>query len=180
MTERHRPDDQRPPTLAEDSPTELVETDDGELVERLSGSTATMLLAWLIGIGAGSSLLTAWLFAAVVLRQHLGIGSLFSGFGLYVGLFGAAGPTVLWLSGRAQDHTLGWFVLTAVKIGLLMIGMVIAVSVVAVLILGGRLGPGALIAGLLLVGAILLLAVIWALATWSADRYIAKARTEGE
>ena len=52
MTDQHRPDDERPPTLAEDSPTELVETDDGELVERLSGSTATMLLAWLIGIGA--------------------------------------------------------------------------------------------------------------------------------
>ena len=164
MTEQQLPDDERPPTLAEDSPTELVETDDGELVERLSGST----------------LLAAWIFAAVILKQHLGIGALFSGFGLYVGLFGAAGPTVLWLTGRAQDHSLGWFVLTALKIGLLMIGLVIAVTVVAVLILGGGIGPGALIVGLLLVGVTLLLAVLWALATWSADRYIARARTEGE
>ena len=180
MTEQQLPDDERPPTLAEDSPTELVETDDGELVERLSGSTATMLLAWLIGIGAGSTLLAAWIFAAVILKQHLGIGALFSGFGLYVGLFGAAGPTVLWLTGRAQDHSLGWFVLTAFKIGLLMIGLVIAVTIAGVLILGGRIGLGALIVGLLLVGVTLLLAVLWALATWSADRYIARARTEGE
>jgi hypothetical protein len=169
-----------PPKLAEDSPTELVETDDGELVERLSGGTAPMLLIWLIGIGAGSSLLAVWIFAAVALKQHLGIGALFSGFGLYVGLFGAAGPTVLWLTGRAQDHAFGWFLWAAMKIGLLMIAMVIAVTVLAVLVLGGGIGPRALLIGLLLIGVTLLLSLIWALATWSADRYIAKARIESE
>lgn len=178
MTEQRPPQNEQPPKLAGDSPTELVETDDGELVERLSGATASLLLAWLIGIGAGSALLAAWIFAAAILNQHLGIGALFSGFGLYVGLFGAAGPTVLWLTGRAQDHALGWFVLTALKIGLLMIGLVIGVAIASVLILGGGIGPGTLIVGLLLVGVTVLLAVIWALATWAADRYIARARIE--
>ena len=180
MTDRPpRPDEKRPPRLAEGSPTEMVETDDGELVERLSGSTATLLLMWLIGIGAGSALLAAWIFAAVVLRQHLGIGALFSGFGLYVGLFGGAGPTVLWLAGRAQDHALGWFLLTAAKMGLMMIGLVIVVTAVGTLILGGALGSRTLVVALILVGVTLLLSVVWALTTWSADRYIARARVEG-
>lgn len=180
MTEQRPEDDRQPPKLAEDSPTELVETDAGELEERLSGGTATMLLAWLIGIGAGSTLLAAWIFAAAVLGQHLGIGALFSGFGLYVGLFGAAGPTVLWLTGRAQGHSLGWFVVTAAKIGLLMIAMVIAVAVIGILILGGGIGRGTPLVALLLIGITLLLSLIWALATWGADRYIARARIEGE
>jgi hypothetical protein len=173
-------DDRLPPKLAEDSPTELVETDDGELMERLSGGTATMLLVWLIGIGAGSTLLAAWLFAAVVLGQHLRIGALFSGFGLYVGLFGAAGPTVLWLAGRAQDHTLVWFAWTSAKIGLLMIAIVIAVTAVGILILGGGFGSGTPQVAAELVAITLLLSLVWALATWSADRYIARARIEGE
>lgn len=169
-----------PPKLAEDSPTELVETDDGELVERLSGGTATMLLVWLIGIGAGSTLLAAWIFAAAVLGQHLGIGALFSGFGLYVGLFGAAGPTVLWLAGRAQGHSLAWFAWTSAKIGLLMIAMVMAVTAVGILILGGGFGNGALLVVALLVVVTLVLSLVWALATWSADRYIARARIDSE
>ena len=58
--------------LPEDGPTRLVEGNDGELVERLSGGTATLLLAWLIGIGAGTALLGAWLLAALVLRIRMG------------------------------------------------------------------------------------------------------------
>ena len=53
--------DETPPALPDDGPTELVEGNDGELVERLSGGTATLLLGWLIGVGAGSALLAAWL-----------------------------------------------------------------------------------------------------------------------
>jgi hypothetical protein len=173
-------DDRRPPQLAEDSPTELVETDDGELIERLSGGTATLLLVWLIGIGAGSALLAAWLFAEIVAGQRLGIGALFSGFGLYTGLFGAAGPTVLWLAGRAQGHSLGWFFLTAAKIGLTMIGIVIAVTVFGILLLGGGLSGGHLLLAAILIVITLVLSLIWALATWGADRYIARARVEGE
>jgi hypothetical protein len=173
-----RPDE--PPRLAEDSPTELVETERGELIERLSGGTATLLLIWLIGIGAGSALLAAWIFAEVVAGQRLGIGALFSGFGLYVGLFGAAGPTVLWLSGRAQGHSLPWFIWTAAKMGLTMIGIVIGVAVVGILILGGGIGTGHLILAALLIAITLVLSLTWALATWSADRYIARARIEGE
>jgi hypothetical protein len=172
--------DNRPPKLAEDSPTELVETEEGELVERLSGGTATMLLIWLMGIGAATALLAAWIFAEVVAHQRLGLGALFSGFGLYVGLFGAAGPTVLWLAGRAQGHSLPWFIWTAAKIGLLMIGIVIVVGVGGILILGGGVGGPHLALALLLIGITLVLSLIWALATWSADRYIARARVEGE
>jgi hypothetical protein len=173
-------DDKRPPKLAEDSPTELVETDKGELVERLSGGTATMLLVWLIGIGAGSALLAAWIFAEVVAKQRLGIGALFSGFGLYVGLFGASGPTVLWLAGRAQGHSLKWFAWTAAKMGLVMIGIVIVAAVFGILVLGGGINGGHLALALVLIAITLVLSFIWALATWSADRYIAHARIEGE
>ncbi len=173
-------DDRQPPKLADDSPTELVETDRGELIERLSGGTATMLLIWLMGIGAGSALLAAWIFAEVVANQRLGLDALFSGLGLYVGLFGAAGPTVLWLAGRAQGHSLPWFIWTSAKIGLLMIGIVIAVAVVGILILGGGISTGHLILAAILVIITLVLSAIWALATWSADRYIARARIDGE
>src|SRR5512132_3344486 len=81
----------RPPELPPDGPTELVEGSDGELVERLSTGTATLLLVWLVGTGAATALLAAWLFAAVVLRQRLGVGELFSSLGLYIAVFGAAG-----------------------------------------------------------------------------------------
>jgi hypothetical protein len=93
------------PEPAPDGPTELVETDSGELVERLSSGTATLLLVWLLIVGAGSALLAAWVVATMVLGERLGAGALFSDFGFYLALYGATGPTVLWLSGRAQGHT---------------------------------------------------------------------------
>jgi hypothetical protein len=167
-----------PPKLPEHGPTELVEGRDGELVERLSTGTATLLLVWLVGVGAGSSLLAAWIFAAVILGQRLGVDDLLSGAGFYVALFGASGPTVLWLSGRAQDRRLGWFVITAAKIGLAMLGGSILIVILGSLLLGSSIGPGALPALALLFGLTLAMAVLWALATWSADRYIAKARVE--
>lgn len=172
------PDDE-PPRLADDGPTELVEGNDGELVERLSSGTATLLLAWLIGIGAGSALLAAWLFADLLLDRRLGLEDLFSGLGFYVSLFGASGPTLLWLTGRAAGHSLGWFLLTGAKIGLAMIGSIIAVGLVGSLIVGATLtGDSGLAAGVL-IGLTLALSVLWALAVWAADRYIARARVEG-
>jgi hypothetical protein len=170
------PEPSEPPDLTEDGPTELVEAGDGELVERLSTGTATLLLAWLIGIGAGSALLAAWIFAAVLLEQRLGLGDLFSGTGFYVALFGASGPTILWLAGRAQEHGLGWFLLTAAKIGLAMIGSIIAVGALGVLILGGGLTSDSLLAAGVLICLTLVLSVLWAVATWLADRTIARAR----
>ena len=160
-------------------PTEVVETEGGELIERLSGGTATLLLVWLIGIGGLSTLLAAWLFIWIVTGERLGVGALFSGFGFYTSLAGAAGPCVLWLTGRAQDHTLGWFVLTAVKIALVMSAIIVAVILISTVVMAGVLpGAGALAAaGLLLLMAVAL-AVIWALATWSADRWIARARVQ--
>jgi hypothetical protein len=169
-----------PANLPEDGPTELAEGRDGELVERLSTGTATLLLVWLMGIGAASALLAAWLFAAVVLEQRLGLDDLFSGVGFYVALFGAAGPTLLWLTGRAQGHSLAWFAWTGAKIGMVMIGGTIAIGVLGVLMLGGGIGPAAVPAALSLIGLTLVLSVLWALATWSADRYIARARVESE
>lgn len=170
--------EQRPPRLPEDGPTEMAEGRDGELVERLSASTATMLLVWLLGIGAASALLAAWAFSALVLNHRLGLGDLFSGVGFYVALFGAGGPTILWLSGRAQGHSLLWFGWTAAKIGLLMIGGTLAIGALGILMLGLQFGGGALPAALVLIGLTLLLSVLWALAVWSADRYIARARVE--
>jgi hypothetical protein len=168
-----------PPQLPEDGPTELVEGRDGELVERLSTGTATLLLVWLVGIGAGSSLLAAWIFAATLLGQRLGVGDLFSGTGFYVGLFGAAGPTILWLAGRAQDHSLAWFAWTAAKMGVAMIGSLIVVGGLGIVMLGGSLGRDSFVGAAALLGLTLVISMIWALATWSADRYIARARVEG-
>jgi len=174
----------RPPTddparsLPDEGPTELVEGKDGELEERLSAGTATLLLVWLIGIGAGSSLLAAWVFSALLLDQRLGVNDLLSGTGLYVALFGAAGPTILWLSGRAQGHALWWFTLTAAKMGLAMIGSIIAVAGLGVLMLGGGLTSDSLLAAAVLIAATLVLSVVWALATWAADRAIARARVD--
>ena len=165
------------PHLPDDGPTELVPTDDGEMVERLSGGTATLLLVWLIGVGALSALLAAGILARVF-RQDLGAEQLFSDFGFYVALAGASGPCVLWLAGRAQGHSLGWFVLTAAKIGLVMLGLFLAVVLVAVLILGGIPGAGVLLVAGLFIVAVLVLSVIWALAVWGADRYIARARID--
>ncbi|MEP7082400.1 MAG: hypothetical protein ABI841_05430 [Chloroflexota bacterium] len=166
-----------PPELPPHGPTELVEDERGELVERLSSGTATLLLMWLGGVGALSTLLAAWLFVWIVTGERLGIGALFGGFGLYTALAGAAGPCILWLSGRAQGHGRGWFLLTAAKISLVMVAIIVAVVLIAALILAGTV-PNAAAAGpaLLLAGMGLVLSVIWGLATWSADRWIARAR----
>jgi hypothetical protein len=167
------------PELPPDGPTELVEGSDGELVERLSTGTATLLLAWLVGTGAASALLAAWLVAALVLDQRLGPGQLFSSLGLYVALFGASGPTLLWLTGRAQGHSLVWFGLTAAKIGLTMIGSIVAVITLGLVLLGVPIGARFVPLVAILAGVTLILSVLWALVTWSADRYIARARVEG-
>lgn len=175
MTERRGAPDEEGARLAAGGPTELVETDDGELVERLSGGTATLLLVWLTGVGALSSLLAAWLLARLF-GQRLGIDELFGDFGLYVALAGASGPCVLWLAGRAQGHSLAWFILTAAKIGLLMVAIFAAVVLVAIILLAGMPGIGVLLAGAVLAVAVLTLSVVWAVAVWGADRYIARAR----
>jgi hypothetical protein len=169
---------ERPPQLPTDGPTELVEGADGELVERLSTGTATVLLVWLIGTGAASALLAAWIFAAFVLRERLGADQLFGNTGFYVALFGASGPTLLWLTGRARGHSLGWFMLTAAKIGTAMIGSIIGVIALGLIVLGATIGPGFLPLVATLLATTLLLSVLWAVVTWSADRYIARVRLQ--
>ena len=169
-----------PPQLPEDGPTRLVEGNDGELVERLSGGTATLLLVWLIGIGAGSALLGAWLLAALILRIRLGSSELLGAPGLYIALLGATGPTVLWLAGRAQGRSLRWFFATAAKIGLVMDAILIGGTVMVSFVMGVSFAGGALIVAGGLVVITLLASAIWALATWSADRYIASARVVSE
>ena len=148
------------------------------MVERLSTGTATLLLAWLIGTGGASALLAAWLLAAVFLQTRLGAADLFSSTGFYVGLFGASGPILLWLTGRAQGHSLAWFGLTAAKIGLAMIGSIIAVMALGAILLGASISSAFLPLAGILVAATLVLSLLWALVTWSADRYIARARVE--
>ena len=164
----------------EHGPTEVVENERGELVERLSPGTATLLLAWLVGAGAGSALLATWLIGALLFHQRLGAEALLSGFGFYTAIFGASGPCVLWLAGRAQGHSLAWFVWTAMKIGLLMIGIVIGGGLLALAVLGAPISIGLAVLALVLVLVTLVVAVLWALLVWSADRYIARARVEGE
>jgi hypothetical protein len=162
-----------------DGPTELVETDEGELVERLSFGTATLLLVWLITVGAGTALLAAWVISALALGQRLGPGALLSAFGFYVALCGATGPTVLWLTGRAQGHGARWFVLTAMRIGLFMSGLTIVFGGLVTLVLGRGVTVGILILGIAVLVATLLISVLWGLAAWAADRWIAQARMEG-
>ena len=173
MTEEH---------LRDDGPTEVVETESGELIERLSGGTATLLLVWLTGVGALSTLLAAWAYVWIVSGgvQRLGIDALFGGFGLYTALAGAAGPCVLWLTGRAQAHSLGWFVLTGAKIALVMVALVLAFVFIATLVMAGAVpGLGALLAAALMGVMGVVLGLVWGPATWGADRWIARARTEG-
>jgi len=173
MTEEH---------LRDDGPTEVVETESGELIERLSGGTATLLLLWLTGVGALSTLLAAWAYVWIVSggAQRLGIDALFGGFGLYTALAGAAGPCVLWLTGRAQGHALGWFVLTGAKIALVMVALVLAFVLLATLVMAGAVpGLGALLAAALMGLMGVVLGLVWGPATWGADRWIARARTEG-
>jgi hypothetical protein len=163
----------------DDGPTEVVETEEGELIERLSGGTATLLLVWLIGVGALSTLLAAWLFVWFVSGERLGGDALFGGFGIYTALVGAAGPCVLWLAGRAQGHSFGWFSLTAAKIALVMVGLVLVFVFGAALVMSGAVpGAGALLGAVALGIGGVLLAQVWALATWAADRWIARARLE--
>ncbi len=163
----------------EDGPTEVVETEGGELVERLSGGTATLLLIWLIGIGALTTLLGTWLFIWFVSGERLGIDALFGGFGIYTALAGAAGPCVLWLAGRAQGHSLRWFLVTAAKIALVMVAIVCFFILFATLIMAGALpGLPALIAAGVMALMAVALSAIWAVATWAADRWIARARLE--
>lgn len=163
-----------------DGPTEMVEDADGELVERLSGGTATLLLVWLMGVGALSTLVGAWIFAWFVFEARLGIGALFGGFGFYTALAGAAGPCVLWLAGRAQGHTLAWFMVTAAKIALTMVLIIAVVVTGATLIMAGVVpGLGALVIGALLAVMAVVLGQLWAVATWAADRWIARARVDG-
>jgi len=167
--------EEQPPR--EDGPTELVEDDRGELVERLSGGTATLLLVWLIGVGALSTLLAAWAFIWMVTGERLGVGALFGGFGFYTALAGAAGPCVLWLAGRAQGHSLGWFAWTAAKIALVMVGFIVLVVLAITLVMAGSLpGIGAVQIGALMAVVGVVLSQVWALATWAADRWIARAR----
>lgn len=163
----------------DDGPTEVVETEEGELVERLSGGTATLLLAWLIGIGALSTLLAVGAFVWIVTGRGLGLGALFGGFGIYTSLAGAAGPCVLWLAGRAQGHTLAWFMGTAAKIALVMLAVVLVMIFLVTLIMAGAVpGLGALVTIGLMVVLALALSQVWAVATWAADRWIARARLD--
>ncbi len=179
MTSEPRPPErrERPPTdLAPDGPTELVEGNDGELVERLSArhrhpaagladrGRGRPAPCWPPGSSPRSSCGSGWA------PQHL-----FGAPGFYVALFGATGPTLLWLTGRAQGHSLGWFVVdrrqdraghdrlrssAVIALGLLMVGAASA--------------PGSLpVSAILVCGLTLVLSMLWALATWSADRYIA-------
>ena len=84
-------------------------------MERL-GNTATLSLVWLtVGRAALSSQRGCSLPSSFA---KLGT-DIFGAPGLYVSLYGATGPTVLWLTGRVQGRSrvvLG----TAAKIGLVM------------------------------------------------------------
>lgn len=170
--------DSRPPDRAEGTSTVLVETDSGELVERLSFGTATLLLVWLIITGAGSALLAAWVLARVVLNAQLGSGALLGEFGFYIGLYGAMGPCVLWLTGRAQGHALRWFAWTAARIGLFMAGLTLVFGAMVTLVLGAGLTAGTGVLGAAVVLATLVLSQAWGLTTWAADLWIASARVE--
>jgi hypothetical protein len=159
-----------------EGPTEVVETDSGELVERLSAGTATLLLVWLVIIGAGTALLGAWLVALLVLGERLGPGALIGDFGFYVALYGVTGPTVLWLSGRAQGHTARWFVWTAIRIGLFMSVLTILFGGLVILVLGRGFTGGHVVLAVAVLAMTLGISVIWGVAVWAADRWIAQAR----
>jgi hypothetical protein len=86
---------------------------------------------------------------------------------------------VLWLAGRAQGHSLGWFMLTAAKIALVMVGLVLVFIFGVALVMEGAVpGAGALLGAAALAAGAVILAQVWALATWAADRWIARARLE--
>lgn len=157
-----------------DGPTEMVETPEGELVERLSTGTATLLLVWLVGIGAGSGLLAAWLFVRLVFDVRLAEGGFDAAF--YVAILGSSGPVVLWLTGRAQGHSLGWFLLTALKIGSVMALILVVGGGITLFAMGAPLGTGLAWVAALLAGILAVLSGVWGVATWAADRWIARAR----
>jgi hypothetical protein len=163
----------------EDGPTEVLETEDGELVERLSGGTATLLLTWLIGVGALTTLLAAWIYIWLVTGERLGVDALFGGFGVYTAVAGAAGPCVLWLTGRAQNHGLAWFFFTSAKIALVMVGIVLVFILLAAVVMAGAIpGVPAIAAAALMALLAIPLSALWAVATWAADRWIARARLD--
>jgi hypothetical protein len=61
-----------------------------------------------------------------------------------------------------------------------MVGLLLAIGALAALVMVGAV-PGIraiLAAAIMAIGAVLL-AQVWAVATWGADRWIARARTEG-
>src|SRR5438105_5125381 len=161
--------------IAPDGPTKLEPNEKGELVERLSGGTATLLLVWLIGIGAATALLAVWLLVYLLSGTRLGIDALFGGPGFYTALAGASGPCVLWLAGRAQGHGLGWFVLTAVKLGLVMLAILLAFVGVSMPVFGFLPGPGAPVAAVTALVLPPIAAVSWGLVAWPAGRYSAPA-----
>ena len=162
---------------SDDGPTEVVTDERGEQVERLSGGTATLLLAWLIGIGAFSTLPAAWLYVWIVSGAQLGLGELFGAFGFYAAVAGASGPCILWLAGRAQGRSLGWFAWTAARIALVMVGLILAMIAVYLLLVAAALpGLPVLLAGGLMAVVAVAVSQVWALATWAADRWIARAR----
>ena len=106
----------------------------------------------------------------------MGAADLFSSTGFYVALFGASGPTLLWLTGRAQGHSLGWFLGPPPRSALAMIGSILLVVGLGLLMVGASIGPGFLPVSAILVGLTLMLSMLWAIVTWSADRYIARER----
>ena len=95
--------------------------------------------------------------------ERLGLDALFGGFGLYTSLAGAAGPCVLWLAGRAQGHSLGWFMRTAAQIALVMVVLVLVfVFGVAIVMSGAVPGAGALLGAVAMAAGAVLFAKVWA------------------
>jgi hypothetical protein len=84
------------------------------------------------------------------------------------------------MTGRAQDRSLGWFMVTAAKIGLVMAAILVGGLLLVTVVMGAALGPGAVRVTIGVFGFTLAVSVLWALATWSADRYIAGARVVSE
>jgi hypothetical protein len=71
-------------------------------------------------------------------------------------------------------------VVTAVKIGVVMLAILLGFVGVSMLVFGFAPGPGAPLAAATAFALTLVATVIWGVATWSADRYIARARLSVE
>jgi hypothetical protein len=99
-------------------------------------------------------------------------------------LFGARAYTALTappthrLWPAARRGTLGWFILTAAKIGLAMAAILVGGALMVTFVMGATPGSGFAVVGGALVGLTLVASVLWGLATWGADRWIARARVE--